>query len=69
MQVKIKSYGTLLKLHIDKENDGDKIALIPDNAIIDNENKLTIDDVDKNWYIELTRKRIEQFYGKKRGRK
>lgn len=66
---KDKTYGTLLKLHIDKENDGDKIALIPDNATIDNENKLTIDDVDKNWYIELTRKRIEQFYGKKRGRK
>jgi hypothetical protein len=66
---KDKTLGTLKKLHIDKDNDGDKIASLPDHCIIDNENTITIDKIDKEWYIDLVRKRIEQFYGKKRGRK
>ena len=66
---KDKTLGTLKKLHVDKDNDGDKIASLPDHCIIDNENTITIDKIDKEWYIDLVRKRIEQFYGKKRGRK
>ena len=38
-----------------------KIGGLPDNCIIDNKNKLTIQDVDKSWYINLARKYIEDY--------
>ena len=42
----------------------DKIASLPDNCIIDNEGKLTINDIDKSFYIALARKRVKDYLGK-----
>lgn len=56
-------HGTLYKV---KAIDGSiaKIAGLPDHCIIDNSNQLTIDDIDKEFYINLTKKRINEFLGK-----
>lgn len=37
---------------------------LPEHCAIDNENKLSITDIDKTFYIDLARKRIEEFGGK-----
>lgn len=55
-------YGTLIKVKaIDGANE--KIASLPDHCIIDNENKLKIDDIDKEFYINLAKKRLSDFTG------
>ena len=55
-------YGKLFK--VKAENDATaKIESLPEHCIIDNDNKLTIDKVDKSWYIELAQKRINDFLG------
>jgi len=33
----------------------------PEHAIIDNENKLTVNDIDKNYYIDVAKKRIDKY--------
>ncbi len=48
--------------------------MLPEHCIIDNDNHLTIEDVDKTFYIEMAKKRINDFLGikpekKPRGRK
>ena len=59
---KDKRYGKLFK--VKAENDStSKIESLPEHCIIDNANKLTIEDVDKTWYIELAKKRINDFLG------
>ena len=42
----------------------DKIASLPDHCIIDNENELNIADIDKQFYIDLAKKRVEDYLGK-----
>ena len=63
-------YGKLFK--VKAENDATaKIEMLPEHCIIDNDNHLTIDDVDKNFYIEMAKKRINDFLGikpEKKGR-
>ena len=55
-------YGKLFK--VKAENDATaKIEMLPEHCIIDNDNQLTIDKVDKSWYIELAKKRINDFLG------
>ena len=55
-------YGKLFK--VKAENDATaKIEMLPEHCIIDNDNHLTIDKVDKSWYIELAKKRINDFLG------
>lgn len=55
-------YGTLIKVKaIDGVNE--KIASLPEHCIIDNENQLTIDDIDKEFYINLAKKRLSDFTG------
>ena len=55
-------YGTLFK--VKAENDATaKIEMLPEHCIIDNDNHLTIDAVDKTFYIEMARKRINDFLG------
>lgn len=55
-------YGKLFK--IKAENDlTAKIEMLPEHCIIDNDNKLTIEDVDKTFYIELAKKRINDYLG------
>lgn len=41
----------------------------PLTPYVDNEGKITIDMIDKNWYIQLANKRIEQFLGIKENKK
>ena len=66
-------YGKLFKVKVDSDDDsGDRIALLPDHCIIDNDNHLTIADVDKQFYIDMAKKRINDFMGikpEKKGRK
>lgn len=55
-------YGKLYK--VKAENDATaKIEMLPEHCIIDNDNHLTIDVVDKTFYIEMARKRINDFLG------
>ena len=55
-------YGKLFK--VKAENDATaKIEMLPEHCIIDNDNHLTIDAIDKTFYIEMARKRINDFLG------
>ena len=55
-------YGKLFK--VKAENDATaKIEMLPEHCIIDNDNQLTIEDVDKTFYIEMAKKRINDFLG------
>lgn len=66
-------YGTIYKrkngkdtkAEIDSENKerNDKIASLPEHCVIDNENKMTIEQIDKSFYIELAKKRINDYLG------
>ena len=55
-------YGKLYKIKAETEGTA-KIEMLPEHCIIDNDNHLTIDDVDKGWYIDLAQKRINDFLG------
>lgn len=66
-------YGKLFKVKAENDSTA-KIEMLPEHCIIDNGNKLSIDDVDKTFYIEMAKKRINDFLGikpekKKGGRK
>lgn len=50
--VKVKPDGTI-----------GKIGGLPDSVVIDNKNELTLASVDKEWYIALARKYIEDYTG------
>ena len=55
-------YGTLYALKGDSYK---KIGNIPDHCIVDNDNQLSLDDIDRDWYIAVTEKRIMDFLGQK----
>jgi len=55
-------YGTLYKVHATKGNDN-KVAGLPEHCVIDNRNVLTVNDIDKRWYIRQARKYINDFLG------
>ena len=57
-----KRYGKLYKIKAENDSTA-KIEMLPEHCIIDNDNKLTIECVDKSWYIELAKKRINDFLG------
>ena len=57
-----KRYGKLYKIKAENESTA-KIEMLPEHCIIDNDNHLTIDAVDKTFYIEMARKRINDFLG------
>lgn len=44
----------------------DSLASQPPNPIIDNGNKCTIEDINKEWYIDLANQRVSDFLGIKR---
>lgn len=54
--------GTLYKVHKETKN-LNKIASLPISCIVDNKNTLSIDDIDKSWYIALAKKQIRDFRG------
>lgn len=55
-------YGKLFKVKAENESTA-KIEMLPEHCIIDNDNHLKIDAVDKTFYIEMARKRINDFLG------
>ena len=55
-------YGKLFKVKAEDESTA-KIEMLPEHCIIDNDNQLTINDVDKTFYIEMAKKRINDFLG------
>lgn len=63
-------YGKLYKVKAEDDSEA-KIESLPEHCIIDNDNELTIQDVDKTFYIEMAQKRVNDFLGKveKKGKK
>ena len=54
-------FGTLYKTKADGRRD--KIASLPDHCFIDNNNHLLISGIDREWYIELAKKRVQDYLG------
>jgi len=61
-------YGKLFKVKAEDDSTA-KIAMLPEHCIIDNDNQLSITDIDKTFYIEMAKKRINDFMGIKPERK
>ena len=55
-------YGKLFKVKAEDDSTA-KIEMLPEHCIIDNDNQLSIEDVDKAFYIEMAKKRINDFLG------
>lgn len=63
--------GTLVKVHANTMQHA-KIADIPEHCIIDNKNQISIDEIDREWYIAEAERKINDFLGikeKKKGKK
>lgn len=56
--------GTIKKVKPDGRRDS--LALCPANPIVDNANQCTINDINKQWYIDLANQRADDFLGIKR---
>ena len=59
-----KEAGILVKIKPDGRRDS--LAECPTNPIVDNANKCTINDIDKEWYISVAKQRVNDFRGVKR---
>ena len=57
-------YGKIYKVKTEDESEA-KIEMLPEHCIIDNDNCLSISDIDKSFYIEMANKRINDFKGVK----
>ena len=55
-------YGKLYKVKAEDDSTA-KIDSLPEHCIIDNENAITIDQIDKTFYIEMAQKRVNDFKG------
>lgn len=65
---KDERYGKLFKVKAENDTTA-KIEMLPEHCIIDNDNQLSISDVDKTFYIETAKKRVNDFKGIKPERK
>lgn len=63
-----KSKGTVYKTHAVTGRDA-KVAGLPTHCAIDNNNNLSIEVVDRKWYVKLAKKYINDFLGIKLPRK
>lgn len=54
--------GTLMKTHKETGRNA-KIGGLPAHCLIDNNNEASIDDIDKNWYIRIAKKYVNDFLG------
>lgn len=59
-----KPSGLIVKVKYDGRRDS--LANCPPNPIIDNANKCTIDDINKEWYIKVAIQKLSDFKGVKR---
>lgn len=55
-------YGKLFKVKAEN-NSTAKIEMLPEHCIIDNNNQLTISNIDKSFYIKMANKRVNDFLG------
>lgn len=55
-------YGKLYKVKAEDDSEA-KIDSLPEHCIIDNDNQLSINDIDRLFYIEMARKRVNDFMG------
>ena len=55
-------YGKIYKVK-SEDDSAAKIEMLPEHCIIDNDNQLSISDVDKTFYIEMAKKRVNDFMG------
>lgn len=60
----IKPSGAIIKVKPNGRRDS--LANQPPNPIIDNANECTINDINKEWYIDLAKQRVNDFLGIKR---
>ena len=65
---KDSNQGNLYKTKIVEKNEiktirKDSIANIPEHCVVDNADKINIEDIDKNWYVQVALKRIADFKG------
>nr|DAK93169.1 MAG TPA: DNA polymerase [Caudoviricetes sp.] len=59
---KDERYGKIYKVKAEDDSEA-KIDSLPEHCIIDNDNELSIEDVDKTFYIEMAKKRVDDFKG------
>lgn len=59
---KTSGLGSLVKVKPD--GTVGRIQNLPDSCLIDNKNELTIDSVDKSWYIRLAQKYVSDYLGR-----
>ena len=57
-----RNLGTLYKVHAETGKPA-KIAGLPAHCAIDNKNRMILDEVDRDWYVRLARKYINDFLG------
>jgi len=57
----LKPSGVIVKIKPDGRRDS--LANQPPNPIVDNANKLTINDINKEWYIEFAQEKANDFLG------
>lgn len=57
-----EKYGKIYKVKAEDDSTA-KIEMLPEHCIIDNDNQLSITDVDKTFYIEMAKKRVNDFMG------
>lgn len=60
----LKQSGTIVKVKPNGRRDS--LANCPPNPVVDNANQCTIDDINKEWYIEMAKQRVNDFLGVKR---
>ena len=57
----LKPSGAIIKVKADGRRDS--LANCPPNPVVDNGNKLTINDINKEWYIEFAQEKANDFLG------
>lgn len=60
-----RHYGTLVRVHAERGNDN-KISGLPEHCVVDNRNIITINEIDKAWYIKMAENYVKDFLGKSR---
>ena len=60
----LKPSGTIIKVKADGRRDS--LANCPPNPVVDNANQCSIDDVNKEWYIDFAEEKANSFLGIKR---
>lgn len=59
---KDERYGKLYKVKAEDDSEA-KIESLPEHCIVDNSNELDISQIDKSFYIEMAKKRVNDFKG------